>query len=875
MLDWIMQRLASSGIPAVQAALDSEGVTISQPGAAQPSNDDQTHLHAKRKAAAKARRAKVMAKFSAMQASADKKFGSGAAAGDIASARQEPDDEQGEDSSTDDSLIICIYCQEANASMCVLAYAQQSTVLDDGASVSASSCGHYMCQSCMVKFRGARVRAIERHQYRHVERTRRTDTATGGRLELMDFFCPLCNSLCNFCIPVWQKVSGAPASKREGPDRRTADVQLSTSIDIIQSLITGLESTVDIVPSSPMIALNEIDASVVAAESANTSGATGGFDMSERTPSPSLPMAATGGGEDMEVKSAAVSATPPGTGNGPAESETGSSWAGAGAMPASLDVVEDLLAHAAEETADFYHDTAIINATQECLARIRLVSRLNFPAKFDVPETLANGTQLLLECIRNTIINIEQVETNKSFHNFGVRPLLHSLALCCKIYCTKYNTELRQQRLAVLKTIFQFNRSFNLTESQTPHPNPTDSTSQPVLLRDPFCILVESTASTLVEDSSFASFASLARICLLISIVQSVLNPAGIRVCQPVQCTDDDEEAVTMLCAAIARFTGTEIALEEAVARSVLLDAGAFLRRACLLSRFCFDYSLDQKLPTSLDALCQELGAGSLHAMLGLSMESTAWRMVSNDSNESSDFDFVERTPSTESGEEMSATELLLSRWIGSMGSNSDFQQIPHLLHIRTLVPLPQEFSELFYKACQATCPVSGKAAVKPALCLICGEFICAQSTCCQVMDSTSAAQRSRARAYGACSVHSARCGAGKGIFLLPKTCTVVLLDQDRGCLYPPPYVDSHGERDPGLTRGQPLFLDEAQYAKLCALFTCNRSGCLCTLFGRPALFLPLFLCRVVLSLGEFACGLVFGLAAGSRRVGRCSRSVW
>merc|ERR1711935_588208 len=168
------------------------------------------------------------------------------------------------------------------------------------------------------------------------------------------------------------------------------------------------------------------------------------------------------------------------------------------------------------------------------------------------------------------------------------------------------------------------------------------------------------------------------------------------------------------------------------------------------------------------------------------------------------DFDFLERTVSAETEEEMSAVELLLSRWlVPSPGP------VARLLRVRTLIPLPREYSELFYRACQATCPVTGKTAVKPALCLMCGTHVCAQSTCCQVMDhSGTAANRSRMRVFGACSIHSAKCGAGKGLFLLPKTCTLVLLDHDRGCLYKAPYVDSHGERDPGLSRGQPLFLD-------------------------------------------------------------------
>ena len=864
MLDWIMQRLMLSGNPAVKAALEAEGVKITQSSADSESNEDQTRLHAKRKAAAKARRAKVMAKFSAMQASADEKLGGSkagsAGSADVGSARKldkkddstDAVDDAGEDTG---SMIVCIYCQESNAHMCVLAYAQQSTVLGNAGGkectgpggVFVTSCGHHMCQKCMVKFREARIRAIESQMYRYVERTRRGPDG----LELMDYFCPLCNSLCNFCIPIWQEKHGA-ASRGVPQDRGVSAVPLATSIDVVQCLISDIKAAAvaDAIPQGSAVGRTGAEARTnihisrkAADESSGATGATGGSDTEE---DPTKPESATSGNSDMDSERDGLPVLPgsrrlhaglapqtssPAAGAGRRSTSPmddgeldGNGGAGAGTPPSPLQVVHTLLAQGVGSSADFQHDLDMIKAMQECLLRIRQVSRTNFPAKFEVTDSLAQGTRLLFQCIRNTLVNIEQVENNKELHNFGVRPLLRALALCSKIVCATHGADVRQRRLHLLKALFHSSHSPPSSEA----PNTAGSAPTPVLQQDAFNILVETVASDPSASVGFASFAALARICLILDLVQSILRcsggahtPAsgGTHTAAATATTPEDRDAIAMLCAAVSRFAGTEVTLDDTQTGSVVDNAVTFLRRVCLLARFCFDDKLEQKLPVAMVALCEELGMGSLQAALDLGLAARAWRMVSNESHESSDFDFLERTSLSETTEQMSAVELLLSRWlVASPGP------IARLVRVRTLIPLPREFSQLFYQACQATCPVTGKTAVKPALCLMCGTYVCAQSTCCQVMEhSGPAANRSRMRVFGACSVHSAKCGAGKGIFLLPKTCTLVILDHERGCLHPPPYVDSHGERDPGLTRGRPLFLDAVQYAKLSALFTCNR----------------------------------------------------
>uniref|UniRef100_A0A8C5MRZ6 E3 ubiquitin-protein ligase n=1 Tax=Leptobrachium leishanense TaxID=445787 RepID=A0A8C5MRZ6_9ANUR len=48
------------------------------------------------------------------------------------------------------------------------------------------------------------------------------------------------------------------------------------------------------------------------------------------------------------------------------------------------------------------------------------------------------------------------------------------------------------------------------------------------------------------------------------------------------------------------------------------------------------------------------------------------------------------------------------------------------------------------------------------------------------------------------------------------RECRVVLMEgRTRGCLYPAPYLDEYGETDPGLKRGNPLYLSRERYQKL------------------------------------------------------------
>jgi E3 ubiquitin-protein ligase UBR2 len=143
------------------------------------------------------------------------------------------------------------------------------------------------------------------------------------------------------------------------------------------------------------------------------------------------------------------------------------------------------------------------------------------------------------------------------------------------------------------------------------------------------------------------------------------------------------------------------------------------------------------------------------------------------------------------------------------LGPNGETRSIRCSPVTRLLIELPHEYFDIVERATTAVCPnLRGETSRCPALCLVCGSIVCAQSYCC--------ATDSEGQMIGASTVHSRKCSPGVGLYLYIRECQVVLLaGEGRGCLYPAPYFDKYGETDVGLKRGNPLYLCEESYKKL------------------------------------------------------------
>lgn len=59
------------------------------------------------------------------------------------------------------------------------------------------------------------------------------------------------------------------------------------------------------------------------------------------------------------------------------------------------------------------------------------------------------------------------------------------------------------------------------------------------------------------------------------------------------------------------------------------------------------------------------------------------------------------------------------------------------------------------------------------------------------------------------------RCGKNIGLFINIRKCTVLYLHNHHGSWHFAPYLDQHGEVDPGLRRNRQLILNQKRYDRL------------------------------------------------------------
>ncbi|KAF0687180.1 Aste57867_21036 [Aphanomyces stellatus] len=133
------------------------------------------------------------------------------------------------------------------------------------------------------------------------------------------------------------------------------------------------------------------------------------------------------------------------------------------------------------------------------------------------------------------------------------------------------------------------------------------------------------------------------------------------------------------------------------------------------------------------------------------------------------------------------------------------------------LVALPAQYDDLYSHHVNMTCRRCKRVPREPGLCLVCGELLCCGESCCSythVKNNPS---------MGECTRHAFECGGGLGLVLMLQQCRVVLVAGSMTAYFPSPYVDSHGEEDPGLQRGRPLKLDTNRYQLLESLWRSHR----------------------------------------------------
>ncbi|CAG7916192.1 unnamed protein product [Penicillium olsonii] len=155
--------------------------------------------------------------------------------------------------------------------------------------------------------------------------------------------------------------------------------------------------------------------------------------------------------------------------------------------------------------------------------------------------------------------------------------------------------------------------------------------------------------------------------------------------------------------------------------------------------------------------------------------------------------------------------DAVISGWIFHWNASrsgirfEDHRLWPSLPHpaIFELVGLPMYFDSLIEEANRRRCPTTRKEITDPSICLFCGDIFCSQAVCCM------------SNKIGGCNQHLQKCGKNIGLFINIRKCTVLYLHNSIGSWHYAPYLDRHGEVDPGLRRNRQLILNQKRYDRL------------------------------------------------------------
>eukprot|EP01102_Stenamoeba_stenopodia_P012203 TRINITY_DN3822_c0_g1_i4.p1 TRINITY_DN3822_c0_g1~~TRINITY_DN3822_c0_g1_i4.p1 ORF type:complete len:800 (+),score=155.22 TRINITY_DN3822_c0_g1_i4:126-2525(+) len=187
----------------------------------------------------------------------------------------------------------------------------------------------------------------------------------------------------------------------------------------------------------------------------------------------------------------------------------------------------------------------------------------------------------------------------------------------------------------------------------------------------------------------------------------------------------------------------------------------------------------------------------------------TCWRnnmMESSANPQHSDDEFEElrqylRLPNPIELFNQQITRSMVQEWLNDLGGKPTKELYP--IRQFGLIELPSLFQDLFHMTIGAKCRNCNKTPVNPALCLICGEILCANDSCCSK------------DGMGECFRHSIVCGSGSGIVIMLQTSLVLLIRDERCSCWGSPYLDVHKEEDIFLDRGKALYLEDSIYKDL------------------------------------------------------------
>ncbi|BGP26637.1 E3 ubiquitin-protein ligase UBR1 [Rhodotorula toruloides] len=238
-------------------------------------------------------------------------------------------------------------------------------------------------------------------------------------------------------------------------------------------------------------------------------------------------------------------------------------------------------------------------------------------------------------------------------------------------------------------------------------------------------------------------------------------------------------------------------------------QATVFLRRVTIVARAILGFTPDAAASdnrTELSRLLDLLRVPLPHHVLSSAVASPNADVVTLRQHISACRESMRKTLTAKSDDADSRTA---DEAADALTSDSSIVPLEHVVPYE-LLGLPDKLDTLLALSIEAKCKRCDGAPENPALCLFCGEMLCAQSFCCMVGEEDAA--------HGECNEHMWTCAGSVGLYYLIKRNAILYLHADRGAFSTPPYLDSHGEVDVGARRIRsqfPQFLHRGRYDEL------------------------------------------------------------
>ncbi|TIA88406.1 hypothetical protein E3P81_03498 [Wallemia ichthyophaga] len=337
-----------------------------------------------------------------------------------------------------------------------------------------------------------------------------------------------------------------------------------------------------------------------------------------------------------------------------------------------------------------------------------------------------------------------------------------------------------------------------------------DNVRQPLLLRDPFSLLVE-TAATAPESLppmiTLTFYAQLVR--TVIALIQAsrtdgVADSPLLRPPAEIERLPANAEHIFgnissvihyMLQSFTALYNDGERMLkllpDEYISKLMYSYMLPFLRRVSILNRVV------RKAPVLFTKKSNESDV-KMHGMNEEESDCEFMRLMKE----------LEILPPNEALNTSSSRQTTIQRmvegWCSHFGHHvqelrpRDYTLKLDYPQIYRLTALPYQLSALIDDVLTRVCPNCNQVPSDPALCLLCGASLCHQSFCCHDQSTK----------VGECNTHMKKCGGVVGAYFMPKKSATFYLYDNKGSFAQPPYLDAHGEVDIGIrSRGKPQYL--------------------------------------------------------------------